>query len=61
MKWTFNCFFVIQSGNYQFQLTNHLIGFNQFSIFATDLKKHQYETKSRRLRLQILIFFYVSS
>ena len=35
------------------QVTNHLTRFTFVTIF-TDLKKHIYEIKSKRLRLQIL-------
>ena len=53
------CFFTIQSGNYLFQLTNHLIWFTQFTIFSTKPKKHKKHKhiKSSRLRSQILISF----
>ena len=57
---TFNCFFAIQSGNYYFQLTNHVIRLTQFIIFSTESKKHEYEIKSRRLR-SLILFFDVSS
>ena len=39
-----------------FQLTNYLIWFTQFTIFSTKLKKHKYQIKSKRLRLQIMTF-----
>ena len=41
-KLRFNFFFTIQSGNYQFQLTNHLIWFAFVVIFLTELKKQRW-------------------
>ena len=42
MKLTFNCFFIIQTGNYYFQLASHIIWFCQFTVFSTELKKYKY-------------------
>ena len=39
LKLRFNCFFTIQSGNYLFQLTNHLIWFAFAVNFLIELKK----------------------
>ena len=39
LKSWFNCFFTIQSGNYLFRLTNHLIWFPFAVIFSIELKK----------------------
>ena len=40
LKLTFNCFFTVQSGNYEFQLTNHLTYLICFCYnFLTELKK----------------------
>ena len=36
---TFNCFFAIHSGNYSFQLTNHLIWLTYVTMFLTERKK----------------------
>ena len=61
LKLTSNCFFVIQSGKYQFQLINHLVA--HFTIFSAELKKHKHiscEIKLIRLRSQIY-FFHLSS
>ena len=55
LKLTFNCLFTIQPGNYQFQLTNHLIWFAFVTTFSTGIKKQiSMKKKSRKLRSQIL-------
>ena len=61
LKLTFNCFFVIQSEEYQFQLTNHLISVAFVTTFFDRAEKtSMFEIKSRRLRSQILLFYFYS-
>ena len=58
---TLNFFFAIQSGNYSFQLTNHLIWITQLTIFSTDLfskEENIYKITPREYVHRCSFFYY---